>query len=195
MALMRLPVSLERWLSGWVELTRHDAVPGYAGRGRRARLALDLAALAVALGSGGTWFAGLLALAAGLAALLLAWDLDLTGWQRDAVLCLPAVLVAPWVAGGRRRHIGELLARHGTAPATTVTDAAGALRHSPGCSTTTQEGQWQQTAKASTPASTPGSAPASTPGSVAAPPRRWWRLPALPCWRRLRFPASARPDR
>jgi len=187
MALMRLPVALERWLSGWVELTRHDAVPGYAGRSRRARLALDLAALAAALGSGGTWFAGLLALASGLAALLLAWDLDLTGWQRDAVLCLPAVLLAPWVAGGRRRHIGELLARHGTAPATTVTDAAGALRHSPGCSTSTQEGQWQQTAKAS--------APASTPGSVAARPRRWWRLPALPCWRRSRSPASARPDR
>ncbi len=106
MAAMQLPAAVARWLSGWAELARRDAVPGYAVRGRLARLGLDIAALGAALTCGGTGFAALVALATGLGGLVLAWELDLAGWQRDALLCLPVVLVAPWVAAGARGEVG-----------------------------------------------------------------------------------------
>lgn len=112
---MNLPAAIIRWLAGWIELARHDAVPGYAGHSRLARLRLDLAALGAALLAPGTWFALLLAVAVQLGASLVVWQFDFAGWQRDALLCLPAVLVAPWVAAGRRRHLGRLLARRATA--------------------------------------------------------------------------------
>ncbi|MCE7896854.1 MAG: hypothetical protein DYH19_08805, partial [Gammaproteobacteria bacterium PRO8] len=100
MAGMKLPATAARWLAGWIELLRHDALPGYAARGRLARLGLDLVVLARACACSGTWFAALAAGATGLAVLVLAWRLDLAGWQRDAVLCLPVLLVTPWVAAG-----------------------------------------------------------------------------------------------
>jgi len=108
---MRLPAAIIRWLAGWIELTRHDAVPGYASQGFPSRLALDLRALGAALCTPGTWFALLLALASLLGSVIITWRFDLSGWSRDALSCLPAVLVAPWVAAGRRRHLERLLGR------------------------------------------------------------------------------------
>lgn len=103
------------WRAGWAQLARRDSPPAYAAAGRVARLAMDLAVVRRALGDGGTWFALLACIAAGLAAQVLCWALDLHGWQRDAVLVLPAVLVAPWVAAGRRRHLAAVAGERGVA--------------------------------------------------------------------------------
>jgi hypothetical protein len=107
------PLVFRRWASGWAALVRHHDVPGYRELGRLARLALELAVLRDALRAPGTWGAALTCSAVGLAAQILVWRLDLAGWRRDALLCLPLLLAAPWIAAGRRRRIAGLLARRG----------------------------------------------------------------------------------
>lgn len=108
MAMLEL---LTSWAGGWVELTRHDALPAYRARTRLARLRLDFSVLAAALRAPGTWYAALLFTAAALAVQIVAWELDLIGWRRDGMLCLPVLLVAPWVAAGRRRLLEQLVER------------------------------------------------------------------------------------
>ena len=106
---MRLTHRFLSWTRGWPELARHHDVPGYRELGHVARLVLELAVLRSALVARDTWGAALACIAVGLAARIVAWDLDLSGWRRDALLCLPILLAAPWVAAGRRRHIAQLL--------------------------------------------------------------------------------------
>lgn len=127
---MDLTAAFRRWRAGWPRLARRESPPAYTGAGRLARLALDLAVVRRALADAGTAFAVLAAVAAGLAAHVLCWELDLHGWRRDAVLVLPAVLVAPWFATGRRRHLAAVLAARAARPATAVTDHARGPRHS-----------------------------------------------------------------
>lgn len=179
MAAMQLPAAVARWLSGWAELARRDAVPGYAVRGRLARLGLDIAALGAALTCGGTGFAALVALATGLGGLVLAWELDLAGWQRDALLCLPVVLVAPWVAAGRRRRLEALLAAGALLPATAVTDGARAPGDSPALGQAEPGWPWQRMRRR------------ATQDRASAPRRRWWPWPAWRCWQRWRSRGNA----
>lgn len=152
---------------------------GYAVRGRLARLGLDIAALGAALTCGGTGFAALVALATGLAGLVLAWELDLAGWQRDALLCLPVVLVAPWVAAGRRRRLEALLAAGALLPATAVTDGARAPGDSPALGQAEPGWPWQRMRRR------------ATQDRASAPRRRWWPWPAWRCWQRWRSRGNA----
>lgn len=108
---MDTPSRLRYWLQGWVALAHHRDIPGYSALGRLQRFRLDGLALGRAALDPGSGFALLVALALLLAVLLLIWKLDLAGWRRDLLLCLPCAVVAPWAANGRRRHIERLLSR------------------------------------------------------------------------------------
>lgn len=109
---------VRHWASGWAALARHDAAPGHRPQGWPRRLALECAVIWRALRARGTWGAVLAGAAFGLAMQVIVWQLDLRTWRRDGLLCLPVLLVAPWVAAGRRRHLAHLLSEDGrmTAP-------------------------------------------------------------------------------
>ncbi|MCC7257008.1 MAG: hypothetical protein IT486_01400 [Gammaproteobacteria bacterium] len=102
---MHRPSALQRWLAGWADLARHRDVSGYRERSRLARLRLDLLCIVAACRRGSTWRAVLWSLALGLAAQILCWRHDLRGPVREILQCLPVLLVAPWVAAGRRRFL------------------------------------------------------------------------------------------
>jgi len=99
---------VRHWGSGWGALAHHDDVPGYRAKGALARLALEFTMIGRALRTRGMWGAVLVCIALGLGAQILCWQLDLRTWRRDGLLCLPVLLVAPWAAAGRRRHLAHM---------------------------------------------------------------------------------------
>jgi hypothetical protein len=172
------------WSEGWATLLWREDLAGYRGRAWHERFRLDIAIIARALRGGGFWRAALLGVAVGLAAQILAWEYDLRGPRRDALQSLPVLLVAPWVARGRRRILGEMLGESpgGSAAGTEtgVTDCRAPPLHSAAVGAT-ERWRWRRFSKwrhARPDASASG-------GSIS---RWWWRCSR--CWPRSRSRAS-----
>jgi hypothetical protein len=164
-----------RWANGWAGLGSRDELPEYAALGRFGRLRADVRSLLRAIATPGFLFAALVFTAALLATQIVAWRFDLTGSRRDGMLVLPALLVAPWVAAARRRHLASLLA-----PENAITVRPDAADHS-GRSWGTEQ-QWRPSLTKST-----GAAGSVSPGSTSS-----WRSRASARWRRSRSRASAK---
>ncbi len=56
----------------------------------------NAAALGAALRTRGLWRGTFLVAAGVMAAQIAVWELDLGGWRRDGLLCLPIVVAMPW---------------------------------------------------------------------------------------------------
>lgn len=100
-----------RWRAGWTALLDHRDVPGYRDLCWCTRAWLDHRAAWGALATRGFWRIAFCTAASVTFAQILIWQHDLSGWQRDLLYSLPAVMAAPWMARGRRRQLRRLVRR------------------------------------------------------------------------------------
>lgn len=109
----RLRRAATRWCAGWSCLFTDGDAAGDAGLGLPQRLALNARAAGWALRTGSFW--GLLGILVAMTLLwhVAVWELDLRGWRRDLPGAVLVMLMAPWVACARRRHVRILIARAG----------------------------------------------------------------------------------
>jgi hypothetical protein len=107
----RLALTMARWRAGWRDLVGHRDVRGYRDLPAWRRSRLDQRAAWRAARTRGFWRALFLLAALATLARIAAWEFDLEGWRREALAVAPALVVAPWMARGRRRHLRVLLAR------------------------------------------------------------------------------------
>ncbi|GMW08238.1 MAG: hypothetical protein QY320_00360 [Gammaproteobacteria bacterium] len=172
--------TLRYWAGGWRALSGRDEIAGYRALPWHERLRHDAATAAAALLDGGFWKAALVFAAATLAAQILVWTLDLRGAARDAVQCLPVLIITPWVAAGRRRRLERRLAAPAAAIEEPVTVHDLPTLHS-AASQTTEQRRWRRF-------STTRQARDEASGSGGSMSCWWW--PASACWRRWRCRAS-----
>jgi hypothetical protein len=164
------------WAHGWRDLAHHDDVGDYRELCWRQRLAGELAVVRDAAHSASAWGTLLVGIALALAAQILAWELDLRGWQRDGLLCLPVLLVAPWVGAGRRRRLERHLAHRAAKPLNRVTDRL-RLPIQSDAGNTRGRGRWL---------TTPITGRGSVNDRASAGSTSCWRSRASALWRRWR---------
>jgi TctA family transporter len=63
----------------------------------------------MALGSGGFWKAVLIVAALALAIETVALKLDVRDWRLEFARMSLFLIIVPWIAGGRKRHLRKLL--------------------------------------------------------------------------------------
>ena len=74
---------------------------------------LDLRVIVHALRTGGFWKAVLIVVALAIAIETVALELDMRDWRVDFARMALFLIIAPWIAGGRKRHLRYLLRRRG----------------------------------------------------------------------------------
>ena len=102
-----------KMLDAYRDFFSHRGIEGYSDLPFWHRKTLDLRVIGIAIGTGGFWkgvlFIAVLALAIETAAL----RLDVRDWPLDFARMSLFLLIAPWIAGGRKRHLRALLRRQG----------------------------------------------------------------------------------
>jgi hypothetical protein len=99
------------WRNGIVAFLAYDEIEGYRELPFLERKKIDHLIVWRSLRTAGFWRAASWLLMIGLSLRIVSWQLDLTGWRRDLLGCVPLLIAAPWVAAGRKRHIRKLLRR------------------------------------------------------------------------------------
>lgn len=89
----------------------HREIEGYSDLPFRRRKALDFRVIVIALGTGGFWKAVLVVAALALAIETVGLKLDLRDWRLELARMSLFFIIAPWIAGARKRHLRALLRR------------------------------------------------------------------------------------
>ena len=106
---MSISRPISAWLAAARELVGYDDVPGYRELSWWQRKKLNHLVLWRGICSEGFWRALFIVVALGLAALIICWRWDLTGWQRDILRSCPPLIALPWLAAARKRYLRALL--------------------------------------------------------------------------------------
>jgi len=108
-----MPAVLRRllrcWSAGWSSLRYRQRIPGYGAEHWTSRIVINHHAALLALATPAFWHGVAVAAIITLAVQILAWQCDLRGAARDLPFLLPAVLLAPRMALGRRRLVLRVL--------------------------------------------------------------------------------------
>ena len=98
-----------KMLDAYPDFFSHREIEGYSGLPFWRRKALDLRVIVIALSTGGFWKAVLIVTALALAIETVALKLDLRDWRLELARMSLFLIIAPWIAGGRKRHLRVLL--------------------------------------------------------------------------------------
>ena len=99
-------------LDAYRDFFSHREIEGYSDLPFWGRKALDFRVIVIAFGTGGFWKAVLIVVALALAIETMALKLDWRDWRLEFARMSPFLVIAPWIAGGRKRHL-RLLLRQG----------------------------------------------------------------------------------
>ena len=96
-------------LDAYRDFFSHGEIEGYTDLPFWHRKTFDLRVIVIAFGTGGFWKAVLMVVALAMAIETAALQLDLRDWRLEFARMLLFLIIAPWIAGGRKRHLRFLL--------------------------------------------------------------------------------------
>ncbi len=105
-----------KMLDAYLDFFSHREIEGYSDLPFWRRKALDFRIIVIALGTGGFWKAVLIVAALALVIETVALKLDLRDWRLEFARMSLFLIIAPWIAGGRKRYLRVLLRQGGQDP-------------------------------------------------------------------------------
>ncbi len=110
---MKMLIVSAKMVGAYRDFFSHREIEGYSDLPFWQRKMLDLRVIVTALGTGDFWKAMLIVAALALAIETVALKLDVRDWRLEFARMSLFLLIAPWIAGGRKRHLRMLLRREG----------------------------------------------------------------------------------